>query len=548
MVITAKHNRSDFTISYHLVELQSDVASAESILIKDTALGSDNQLILLSVADPYPVISILESSVRVDDVHSCVVGLHQILVLVGQAAPAERAIAIVEQHRSHDILNVGRINESFGGIVAVLCDVLVACIEDSLHEGVAVIEEVGSLGNQLLDQVEVLCKGLINQLAELLSVVGKELGSLFEGNACRAVTAVVRNVAGSLVGQKLDVLIVVNCILQKVYDVAVERDGHGLFLLHVLVCDGKCFLRALSNLADPALAVSGLDSGVVNLSNDTNTACDLDSLRLSTAHAAQTGSNEEVACKVALLRNAQVLTACIQDGVEGTVYDTLRSDVHPAACGHLTVAGASHSGELGPVSQVVSLADKKSVGDDNTRSLLVGVEESQRMAGHNNQCLLVGQYLKVLLDQLILHPVLAYLTGLTVGNQLVGIQSDLRAQVVVNHNLESFTLNAVAFIFINRLAVNLLLRHEAVSVDTASGKEFFHELRSQLLMKLFRNITKGILQCQLLLMVGKLKISHRCTAKVRIKLRILRKYGIQLNGHAFADFFVCHHRNHDPFS
>ena len=475
------------------------------------------------------------------------VGLHQILVLMGQAAPAERAIAVVEQHRSHDILNVGRINESFGGIVAVLCDVLVACIEDSLHEGVAVIEEVGSLGNQLLDQVEVLCKGLINQLAELLSVVGKELGSLFEGNACRAVTAVVRNVAGSLVGQKLDVLIVVNCILQKVYDVAVERDGHGLFLLHVLVCDGKCFLRSLSNLADPSLAVSGLDSGVVNLSDDTYAACDLDSLRLSAAHAAETGSYEEVACQVALLRNTEVLTACVQDGVEGSVYDTLRSDVHPAACGHLAVAGASHCSESCPVLQVVSLADKKAVGDDDTRSLLVGVEKAQRMAGHDNQCLLVGQNLKVLLDQLVLHPVLAYLTGLAVGYQLVGIEGDLRAQVVINHYLESLTLNAVALVFVNGLAVDFLLRHEAVSVDTASGEELFHELRSQLLMKLFGNIAKGVLQGQLLLMVGKFKISHGCTAKVRIKLRILWKYRVQFNGHAIADFSVCHHRNHDPF-
>ena len=52
-----------------------------SVLVENTALGSHYQLILLCVPDPDPVILILRPAVRIDDFHSRVVGLYQILVL-----------------------------------------------------------------------------------------------------------------------------------------------------------------------------------------------------------------------------------------------------------------------------------------------------------------------------------------------------------------------------------------------------------------------------------------------------------------------------------
>ena len=108
--------------------------------------------------------------------------------------------------------------------------------------------------------------------------------------------------------------------------------------------------------------------------DDTYAACDLDSLRLSAAHAAETGSYEEVACQVALLRNTEVLTACVQDGVEGSVYDPLRSDIHPAASGHLSVVRNSHFLGNFPVLQVVIHTDHHRIGDDDSRCLRLGGE------------------------------------------------------------------------------------------------------------------------------------------------------------------------------
>ena len=46
----------------------------------------------------------------------------------------------------------------------------------------------------------------------------------------------------------------------------------------------------------------------------------------------------------------------------------------------------------------------------------MGVEQTQRMTGHDDEGLLIGQLLEVLLDQTVLHPVLADLSRLTIGN------------------------------------------------------------------------------------------------------------------------------------
>ena len=270
-------------------------------------------------------------------------------MLAGEAAPAERTVAVVKEHRAHDILDIGREDEAFGRVALILRDFRVARVKDGLHEGVAVVKEVGAALHELLNQVEVLRQGLIDQFDKLLSVLGEETRSLLKADALRAVAAVVRNVAGGLVGEKFDLLVVIDRVLQEIHDVAVERNRHGLLLLEGFVCKAERFLGGLGDFGDPALAVSGLDAGIVDFRDNADTARNLDCLRLCAAHAAETAGHKEVACEIAVRRNAEIFSACVQDGVEGAVDNALRADVHPAACGHLTVARAAHRGDPGPV-------------------------------------------------------------------------------------------------------------------------------------------------------------------------------------------------------
>ena len=143
-MVTTHHYRANLSFSYKLVECKTDIASAFRILIKNTSLCTYYEFVLLRISDPDPVVSVLTASVRVDNFHSSLVCCIKVFRLSGQAYPSEWAISIVKEDWSHDVFNVGRPNESIFVIVSVLGNFLNACVIHSLHEGIAVIEEISS--------------------------------------------------------------------------------------------------------------------------------------------------------------------------------------------------------------------------------------------------------------------------------------------------------------------------------------------------------------------------------------------------------------------
>ena len=151
---------------------------------------------------------------------------------------------------------------------------------------------------------------------------------------------------------------------------------------------------------------------------------------------------------------------------------------------------------------------------------------------------LVSHDLQVLLDQAILHPVLADLTGLAVGDQLVGIQSDLEVQVVVDHDLEGLSLGAVALVLLDGLAVQLALGTEAVAIDTAMLLQLLSELLGHLLVMVGMDVTQSVLDGQSLVGLGQVGLTAGSTTILRIHLGILRQVVVQLNGHGFVG---CHY-------
>ena len=105
-----------------------------------------------------------------------------------------------------------------------------------------------------------------------------------------------------------------------------------------------------------------------------------------------------------------------------------------------------------------------------------------------------GHYLQVLLDQAVLHPVLADAARLPIGNQFVGIEGDLEVEVIIDHYLEGLALDAVATVFTNRLGVDPAGGAIAVGVDAAAGGQLIQELRGQLLVKRLRHVAQGVFQ------------------------------------------------------
>ena len=198
--------------------------------------------------------------------------------------------------------------------------------------------------------------------------------------------------------------------------------------------------------------------------------------------------------EVAVLGNAQLHASGVEQGVEGPVDNALRTDVHPSAGGHLSVVCHTHlCGNL-PVLDVVEHADHHGVGDDDARCLGLRLEQAQRVAAFHHERLLVGHDFQVLLDEAVLHPVLADLSGLAVGHQFIGIERDVETQVVVNHYLESLAFDAVAFIFVDGFGFEVALRTETVTVDFSAGQQLVHELGGELFVQFFRDVAKCVLQ------------------------------------------------------
>ena len=532
VMVTAKDDGADLTVADHLVELEREVHTAHGILIEDTALGADDQLVLLGVADPDIVVVVLIAAVvGLDVLGGSHVGLVQILGVAAQAAPTERAVAEVEQAGTKDIFDVGGEDEAVEVILAVLADALHTGVVNSLEEAVAVVEEVGAALVELADHLIVMMQRLVDEDTEAVGILVEHFGALLEREALRAVAAVIRHVAGGLVAHQVDMDVVVVQVLEQVDNVAAIGDSAGLAFLLVVESDLGGLFERVGAVADPALGVTGLDTGIVDLGDDGGSAGDLSSLALSAAHAAKTGGDEQTAGEVLIVGDAELQTAGVEQRVERAVDDALGADVHPAAGGHLTVVGNAERSSAVEVLLVIEGTDHQAVGDDDARSHLVGVEQTQRMTGHDDEGLLIGQLLEVLLDQTVLHPVLADLAGLTVGDELIGIESDIEVEVVVDHDLNGLALDALALVFVDGLAVELALGTEAVAIDTAVLFELLRKLLGHLLMMVGVDVTQGVLDGERLIGLGQVGFAAGCATVALFELRILGKLVVQLDRH-----------------
>ena len=245
--------------------------------------------------------------------------------------------------------------------------------------------------------------------------------------------------------------------------------------------------------------------------------------------------------QVVLLRNAQVLSAGVENRVEGPVNDALRSDVHPAAGGHLSIVGHTHFFCDFPILQIIVFSDHQSVSDDDAGRVRFGGEQPQRISGLYDQRLLLRQFLQIFLDQPVLKPVLADGSSLAVGDQLIGIQSHLEIQIVIDHDLEGLPGQTLSLIFIDGLSVDSAFRTITVRIYTAVCCQFFHELRRQLLVQLFRHITQSVLQRDFRLRLSKPESPVRRSPDSLLKFRIIGIFISQLNFHCTFYLIVIKH-------
>src|SRR5665647_660730 len=119
-MVASHHNGSHFAVADHLIEAQGNIGAAPGVLIEDAGLSADHQFVLFGIADPDPVVFILEAAVGIDDLHGGSIGFIQIFRLAAETNPTERTIAVVKKHGSKDIFHIGGPDKAVQCVFAIL--------------------------------------------------------------------------------------------------------------------------------------------------------------------------------------------------------------------------------------------------------------------------------------------------------------------------------------------------------------------------------------------------------------------------------------------
>jgi hypothetical protein len=301
--------------------------------------------------------------------------------------------------------------------------------------------------------------------------------------------------ATGLVGQKVYADAPRRREFEQVDDVAVVGDGHGFLFNHRFARHREYFGEVARNLFDPALDMARFDPRQVDLRDDADDSRDFRRLGLRAAHSAESRRDEEPPREdVAVWGPVEFHASGVQDGVVGAVDDALWSDIHPAARGHLSVVGDAELHRPMPVFLRVEHSDHERVGQDDARRFGARPEESERMPRLDDERLVAREDFEIPLDEPVLHPVLADLSRLSVGDEFIGVERDVEVEVVVDHDLESFAFDAFAPVLVDRTAPYPALRAESVAVDPPARAQFLEKFRREPFVMLLGDVPEGVLE------------------------------------------------------
>ena len=223
MVVAAQHHGSrKASVGDGPVESLRDFRAAFAVRIEDTGLRTDDEPIAARFADPVDVVVELARDFggsRAADLLQHfgreAVGKFEVFGFSRRADPAERSEAVVEEHRSHDVLHVGGITEP-----AALAHHGGSGARSLQQEGVSVIEEVHAAGRQLIDRIDLTAQRLLHAFAETGRLLGHHLVRSLVAHVHRIITARPRIMQRSLIGTQIHRNLFGGEPLPKVHDIA----------------------------------------------------------------------------------------------------------------------------------------------------------------------------------------------------------------------------------------------------------------------------------------------------------------------------------------
>ena len=203
-----------------------------------------------------------------------------------------------------------------------------------------------------------------------------------------------------------------------------------------------------------ALAQAAVDALGVDLDDERRGAREHAGERLGAAHAAEPGGQDQAPGE----RAAEVLAARGHERLVGALEDPLGADVLPRARRHAREHREPGVDQLLPAGHAAPAADDVAVRDHGDRREAVGREEADRLAGLDDQRLLLLHGAKRLDDAVVALPVARGLRGARVHDQLLGALGVL--EVVLEHAQDRFLPPALAAQLAAALRLDVALRRD----------------------------------------------------------------------------------------
>ena len=219
-----------------------------------------------------------------------------------------------------------------------------------------------------------------------------------------------------------------------------EPDGNIFFLADGVLQDAQRFVES----GDHEVAVAGLQTLLDALGIDVDAEksrarhgrCE----RLGSAHSAHATADDQFAGEVA----AEMLFARSRKCLERALHNSLRADVDPRTGGHLAVHHESGTLEFVELFPVGPVADEIRIGDEHSRSVVVGLENANGLAGLHQQGLVVGKSLQRRDDGAVGFPTARGAARSAVDDKIFRALGDLFVEVVHEHAHGGFLLPAFA--------------------------------------------------------------------------------------------------------
>jgi hypothetical protein len=183
-----------------------------------------------------------------------------------------------------------------------------------------------------------------------------------------------------------------------------------------------------------ALRDAALDAARVRLHADRHAAKHGDGEGLGPTHAAEPARQDDPA----LQRAVEPLRRRGGEGLVGALQDALRADVDPRSRRHLPVHSQAERLEAAELVPVGPVGDQHGVGDEHARRPRIGTEDANRLAGLNQERLVVSKAAQCGHNGLEALPVARRFSGAAVNDEVVGPLRHLRVEIVVQHAQRRF--------------------------------------------------------------------------------------------------------------